>query len=77
MIDYAAKFELWLRAAYAYYILCDEIMGDVEWDMLGRDLSRAWDEWDHPDKGIVRRDEMFTGYYLQFAYPQWVKDSFA
>jgi NAD-dependent DNA ligase len=71
------KFERWLEAAYCYYVLGESDMPDTAWDLLGRELAAQWDDWEHADKHLARKDEMFTGYYLQFVYPEWVKEKHA
>lgn len=68
------KFERWLTQAYRYYITFDNDMSDYEWDMDARELSARWDEITHPDKDVIRNDEMFSLYYLrQEDYPEWAK----
>lgn len=68
------KFERWLKQAYKYYIEFDNDMSDFEWDAIGRELKENWNSWDHPDKGVVKQDEMFSLYYLKSGdYPSWAK----
>lgn len=72
MSDLAAKYEKWLVASLAYYDKYESIMSDGEWDMLGRELTAKWDDWNHPDKNLVNKGEMFSGFDL--CYPNWVHD---
>lgn len=71
--DLCLSYEKWLLASYAYYAKYESIMADYEWDMLGRGLSQRWEEWDHPDKYLVEKDQMFTGFNIDH-YPDWVPD---
>ncbi len=59
------KFSKWLEQAKAYYITYDNTMLDYEWDMLGRELSEKWDEWEHPYKHLVTPNTMHTAYYIK------------
>lgn len=67
------KFEKWLGQSYRYYHTFDNTMSDYEWDMLGRELSEKWDEWDHEYKHLVTRDGMFSGFDIK--YPEAIKEA--
>lgn len=72
---YSKLFEKWLYAAFQYYHFDNSIMPDLEWDSLGRSLIERWDFWDHPFKYLVRKDEMFSAFYIpKNKYPKFDND---
>jgi NAD-dependent DNA ligase len=61
MHDWNESYQRWLEASYVYYILDDQIMMDVEYDHLSKELLGNWDCVTHEHKGLISEDDLRAG----------------
>ncbi len=74
--DLGLKLQRYLMGSYAYYILNETIMPDVEYDMISKELLEGYDTFEHRHKYLISKDDLQAGslYHIKEAeYPNIVK----
>ena len=57
-----ARFNVYLRASYKYYITEEETgLSDYEYDLLCHTLKKDWDDITHPHKHLATIEDMGCG----------------
>ena len=69
-------FTAYVVHSFIYYIMCDVVITDYDFDALGRRLSKVYDDVTHPDKELVDPDYCgYTGLDMpEVDYPAWVEE---
>lgn len=66
----------YLVASYGYYILAENVMEDVDYDVLCKRLLGVFDTFDHPHKHLTNKERLQEGtcYHLRMEeYPPQVR----
>lgn len=67
-------FQVFLVTSYAYYVRYVSLLKDEQYDKIAATLLKHWDEFEHPHKHLVSKDDLRAGtLYATKNYPPIVK----
>jgi hypothetical protein len=59
----------WLVHCFLYYVACQPVLRDREFDKLTKKLKEHWDQVDHPHKSIITMEDLNAGSGFAIKYP--------